>query len=687
VTTLGQLALWIALLVSAWGTFVGFYGGLTRRPELMESARRSTYAVAGVIIVASVGLLAAILKHDFNVAYVAAYTSRDLPTVYLLSAFYGGQSGSMLFWALVLAIFGALAQLLTSRKYDHLLPYVAGTTQAVLLFFVATTLFAANPFERLPFTPADGQGLNPQLQNPGMVVHPPMLYLGYISITIPFAFAVAALMSRRLDTGWLHAIRKWTIVSWLFLSIGITLGMWWAYVELGWGGYWAWDPVENASFLPWLTMTAFLHSVMIQEKRGMLKKWNMVLITLSFFLSIFGTFITRSGIISSVHSFAQSSVGYYFLAGLAFLLVAMGWLLYTRLPMLESESHLESMVSREASFLFNNLLLVGIAFSVFWGTMFPMISELVRGSQVTVGPPFFNQVNIPLGLGLLALTGIGPLIAWRKASVGNLRRHFAVPVISGGIAAAVLTAIGMGHFYAILTISFSVFVVVTILQEFVRGIGARHRLHGENYAQALARLVGRNRRRYGGYIVHLGIVTYFVAFTGQAFKVDREASLVPGESVEIESPFGHTLTFTHLGVSQYDQLNRLVSAATVEVAKDGERVGVIKSEKRQHFTCQAPIDPCPANLRQRSFEPSTEAGIRSDLQEDIYVVFAGSVEGTEEAVYRFTLNPLVWWLWFGGFVLVAGGVVTLWPGTTVRTTRQGDTQGGYAAMLVESKSA
>jgi cytochrome c-type biogenesis protein CcmF len=434
-------------------------------------------------------------------------------------------------------------------------------------------------------------------------------------------------------------------------------------------------------------MTAFLHSVMIQEKRGMLKKWNMVLISLSFFLSIFGTFITRSGIISSVHSFAQSSVGYYFLAGLGLLVVAMGWLLYTRLPMLESESHLESMVSREASFLFNNLLLVGIAFSVFWGTMFPMISELVRGSQVTVGPPFFNQVNIPLGLGLLALTGIGPLIAWRKASVGNLRRQFAVPVISGGVAAAVMTAIGMGHFYAILTISFSVFVVATIMQEFVRGVGARHRLHGENYAQALARLVGRNRRRYGGYIVHLGIVTYFVAFTGQAFKVDREASLVPGESVEVESPFGHTLTFTHLGVSQYDQLNRLVSAATVEVAKDGERVGVIKSEKRQHFTCAAPVDPCPANLRQRSFEPSTEAGIRSDLQEDIYVVFAGSVEGTEEAVYRFTLNPLVWWLWFGGFVLVAGGVVTLWPGTAVRATRQGDTMGGYAAQLVESGSA
>jgi len=686
-TILGQLALWIALLVSAWGTFVGFYGGLTRRRELIASARRATYVLCGLAMVAAAGLLVAILKHDFNVAYVASYTSRDLPTVYLLSAFYGGQSGSMLFWVLVLSIFASLAQWLTSRKYEYLLPFVAGVTSAVTLFFVATMLFSANPFARLAFTPADGQGLNPQLQNPGMVVHPPMLYLGYISITIPFAFAVAALMSRRLDTGWLHAIRKWTIVSWLFLSIGITLGMWWAYVELGWGGYWAWDPVENASFLPWLTMTAFLHSVMIQEKRGMLKKWNMVLISLSFFLSIFGTFITRSGIISSVHSFAQSSVGYYFLGGLIALVLGMAWLLYTRLPMLESESHLESMVSREASFLFNNLILVGIAFSVLWGTIFPVISEVVRGHQVTVGPPFFNQVNIPLGLALLALTGIGPLIAWRKASVGNLRRQFAVPVALGGIAAVVVTAIGMGHFYAILTISLAVFVTATILQEFVRGVGARHRLHGENVAQALVRLVGRNRRRYGGYVVHLGIVTYFVAFTGQAFKVDREASLKPGDSVEVASPWGHTYTFTHLGVSQYDQLNRLVSAASVEVAKDGKRVGVMSSEKRQHFTCEVPTRPCPDQMRRKSFEPSTEAGIRSDLQEDIYIVYAGSVEGTEEAVYRFTINPLVWWLWYGGFVLVAGGVITLWPGTTVRATRQGDTQGGYAAQIVESKGA
>jgi len=668
--------LWLALLLALWGSVVGFIAGRNQRPELVESARRATYALAGVLVVASLALIVALVKHDFNVSYVASYTSRNLPLVYTLSAFYGGQAGSMLFWAVVLAIFGALAQWLTSRRYDDLLPYVAAVTSLVILFFVATTLFAANPFVRLPFTPSDGGGLNPQLQNPGMVVHPPLLYLGYISVTIPFAFAVAAMLSKRLDTGWLHAIRKWTIVSWLFLSIGITLGMWWAYVELGWGGYWAWDPVENASFLPWLTMTAFLHSVMIQEKRGMLKKWNMILIGLTFFLSIFGTFITRSGIISSVHSFAQSPIGNYFLYFLIFIVVATGVLIAKRMPMLEAESQLESMVSREATFLFNNLLLVGIAFSVLWGTMFPMISEMVRGTQVTVGPPFFNQVNIPIGLALLALTGIGPLIAWRRASPGHLKRQFAAPVTTGLIVAALLLAIGMRDFYAIMALSLSAFVVGTISQEFIRGVGARNRLHGENYALAFARLVGRNRRRYGGYIVHLGIVLYFVAFTGQAFKTDIEASLKPGESVDLRSPWGYTYTFTHLGVSQYEELNRFTTAASVEVARDGERVGIMKSEKRQH------VD----SFGRATFEPSTEAGIRSDLREDIYMVYAGSVQGTEEAVYRFTLNPLVWWLWFGGAVLVAGGVVTLWPGATTGAERR-RSMAGYAASITGKSSA
>jgi cytochrome c-type biogenesis protein CcmF len=669
-TILGQLALWLALLLSAWATVVGFVGGAQQRPELIRSARRATYALCGVLVVASFALIVALVKHDFNVAYVASYTSRNLPLVYTLSAFYGGQAGSLLFWAVVLSIFGALAQWLTGRRHEDLMPYAGAVTASVVFFFVLVTLFAANPFDRLAFTPADGNGLNPQLQNPGMVIHPPLLYLGYISITIPFAFAMAALFSKRIDTGWLHAIRKWTIISWLFLSIGITLGMWWAYVELGWGGYWAWDPVENASFLPWLTMTAFLHSVMIQEKRGMLKKWNMVLVALSFLLSIFGTFITRSGIISSVHSFSQSPIGMYFGFYLIFLIVVTAAVIWSRLPMLEAESHLESMVSREASFLFNNLLLVGIAFSVLWGTMFPMISELVRGTQVTVGPPFFNQVNIPIGLALLGLTGIGPLIAWRRASPGHLKRQFAAPVTTGVIVAVLLLALGMRDFYAVMALALAAFVVGTIMQEFVRGVGARHRLHGESYLQAFARLVGRNRRRYGGYIVHLGIVLYFVAFTGQAFKADIEASLKPGQSAELRSPWGHTYTFTHLGVSQYRELNRYTTAASVEVARDGERVGIMKSEKRQH------VD----SFGEATFEPSTEAGIRSDLREDIYIVYAGSVAGTEEAVYRFTLNPLVWWLWFGGMVLVAGGVVTLWPGTSTSADRR-RAMAGYAATL------
>jgi cytochrome c-type biogenesis protein CcmF len=428
-------------------------------------------------------------------------------------------------------------------------------------------------------------------------------------------------------------------------------------------------------------MTAFLHSVMIQEKRGMLKKWNITLIALSFVLSIFGTFITRSGIISSVHSFTQSSVGYYFLGFLAAIIVGVGWLLWVRLPQLESETHLESMISREASFLFNNLLLVGIAFSVLWGTMFPIISELVRGTQVTVGPPFFNQVNIPIGLALLALTGVGPLIAWRRASPGNLKRQFVIPGVAGIVTAVVLVATGFSDFYAGVAIVLAAFVVAGIVQEFSRGVGARHRLHGEHYALAFARLVARNRRRYGGYIVHLGIVTYFVAFSGMAFKTDMEASLKPGEAVEMRSPFGHTYRFTHLGVSQTPQLNRLVSAATVTVERDGEPVGRIKSEKRQHFTCAAPVTPCPAPMRRRSFEPSTEAGIRSDLREDIYVVYAGSVEGTEEAVYRFTINPLVWWVWYGGVILVFGGIVTLWPGSSTTLERR-QARAGYTAQLV-----
>jgi cytochrome c-type biogenesis protein CcmF len=676
-TLLGEFSLWVALLLAVWSAAIAFSGRWQGRPDLSASVKGAVYATFVALAVATLALWKGLANHDFNIEYVAAYTSRNLPSGYILSALWAGQKGSLLFWAVVLSLFAALAQLLTPRRHAALLPYVAGVTSVVTAFFVCTMLFSANPFERMAFTPADGRGLNPQLQNPGMMIHPPMLYLGYISVTIPFAFAIAALLSRSLDPGWIHAIRKWTLVSWLFLAIGITLGMWWAYVELGWGGYWAWDPVENASLLPWLTMTAFLHSVMIQEKRGMLKRWNLGLIIGTFLLTIFGTFITRSGVIASVHSFTQSSVGYFFLGFLAICGILSFTLLYTRWPSLKAEAQLESVVSREAAFLFNNLLLVGVAFSVLWGTLFPILSELVRGSKITVGPPFFNRVNVPLGLLLLGLTGIGPLIAWRKASPANLRRQFIWPVTTGVVTFVAVFAAGARDLYALMAIGLAGFVAGTIVQEFSRGVRARRRIHGEAVPVAFARLVARNRRRYGGYMVHAGILIYFVAFSGMAFRREIEATLKPGESATLASPFGHTYTLTHMGVSQFEALNRIVSAATVSVSKDGRSMGLLTSEKRQH------VD----SFRRPTFEPSTEVGIRSTLQEDLYITYAGSVGGTEEAVYRFTLNPLVWWVWFGGFVLAFGGLVTMWPGGGPMLASPRRLQPDYRASLATSGAA
>jgi cytochrome c-type biogenesis protein CcmF len=670
-TILGSLALWVAFLLGLWGALTGFLGGSRGRHDLIASSRHAAYAMCGALLIAVVALEVALFRHDFNVEYVAAYTSRNLPVFYTWSALYAGQKGSLLFWATVLTLFGSLAQLLTAPRHRVYLPYVGAITSLVAAFFVSVMLFGgANPFQRLPFTPLDGSGLNPQLQNPGMVFHPPMLYLGYISITIPFAFAMAALLSKRLDVDWLVAIRKWTLLSWLFLSIGICLGMWWAYVELGWGGYWAWDPVENASFLPWLTMTAFLHSVMIQEKRGMLKKWNLALIIGSWLLSIFGTFITRSGVISSVHSFTQSNVGYFFLVFLVVSGTLSFWLYARRLPLLQAEANLESMVSREASFLFNNLLLVGIAFSVLWGTLFPILSELVSGTKVTVGPPFFNQVNIPLGLALLAVTGIGPLIAWRRSSLPNLRRQFAVPAAAGVLTLLALLAAGMRDGWAIAAIALGGFVFATIVQEFVRGVSARHRQYEEAWPLAFGRLIARNRRRYGGYIVHTGIVILFIAFSGMAFKRETQATLRPGESVTLRSPYGYPYTFTHLGISQYDALNRQVTAATVEIARNGKRIGLLTTEKRQHVDAEG--NP--------TFQPSTEVGIRSDMREDLYVVLGGVVNGTEQAVYRFTINPLVWWVWYGGMIVALGGLIVMWPGGGAPAVRR--QQAGYAVKLV-----
>ncbi|HEX6631801.1 MAG TPA: heme lyase CcmF/NrfE family subunit [Gemmatimonadaceae bacterium] len=662
---LGELSLWVALLMAAWATTVSYAGGAMRRPDLVASGERALYATAFFVVLASAGLLTALVTHDFSLTYVASHTSRNLPLAYTITSFWGGQAGSMLFWALVLSMYAVMCVWGNRRSNRELMPYVTGTLGVVLVFFLATTALGANPFERLGWIPPDGRGMNPQLQNPGMAIHPPNLYLGYVATALPFAFAVAALVTRRLDAGWLAAVRRWTLVSWFFLTIGITLGMWWAYVELGWGGYWAWDPVENSSLLPWLTTTAFLHSIMIQEKRGMLRKWNVVLVIASFLLSILGTFITRSGIIESVHAFAQSPVGSWFLGFLVVATIASGYLVATRLKDLEGQAELESMVSREAAFLYNNLVLVGIAFSVLWGTLFPILSEAVKGEKITVGAPFFNAVNIPLGLLLLALTGIGPLIAWRRASAENLKRQFAVPAFSGVAVGALLFALGMRDGYALVAYTLGGFVLGTIVQEFVKGTRARRRMHGEGIPLALYRLVIRNRRRYGGYIVHFGIVVIFAAFAGFAFRKEMDITLRPGASYTAVDPYGHTWTFTNQGVSEFESLNRFVTGVTLALTRDGQPMGVLTSEKRQYVDSR----------KMPTFEPVTEVGILESAKQDVYLVLVG-VSGEQTAELSIRFNPLVWWVWYGGMIMAVGGLIVLWPQAERRRTQR-----GYAAVL------
>ena len=647
---IGELSLWVALLMATWAATVSFAGGALKRRDLTVSGERAIYATLIMVVLASAGLWTALFTHDFSIKYVASFSSANLPKVYTFTAFWAGQAGSMLFWCLILAIYSSIAVFSNRAKNRELMPYVSGTLAVVMIFFLATMCLGANPFERLDWIPPDGRGMNPQLQNPGMAIHPPNLYLGYVGTSIPFAFAMAALITRRLDAEWLTAIRKWTLIAWFFNTTGIILGMWWAYVELGWGGYWAWDPVENASLLPWLVNTAFLHSIMVQEKRGMLRKWNVTLVVSTFLLSIFGTFITRSGIISSVHSFAQSPVGSWFAGFLITAIAVTAYLVATRLKDLEAKASLESMVSREAAFLYNNVILVGIAFSVLWGTLFPIITEAVRGEKITVGPPFFNAVNIPLGLALLLLTGIGPLIAWRRASIANLQRQFAGPTLAALTVGVLLVVFGMRDVAAIIAYVFAAFVAMTVIQEFYKGVGARMRMYGEGMLTGFAHLVSRNRRRYGGYIVHMGVVVIFAAFAGLAFKKEFDLTLKDGDTKELTDPYGHKWRFVSQGISQYDLLNRQVTALALDLTRDGKSAGVLTTEKRQHVDSRgAP-----------TFEPSTEVGIRESWQQDVYVVLAG-VRDDQSAEIRVTFNPLVRWVWLGGGLMALGGLIVMWP--------------------------
>ncbi|MSR35757.1 MAG: heme lyase CcmF/NrfE family subunit [Gemmatimonadetes bacterium] len=661
---LGELALWIALPVALLGAVLGYVAGQRQRGDLQLSAERSVYAVFGLTILAAGGIVDAFLRDRFEYSYVASYSNRELLTYFKVSGLWAGQRGSLLFWLLFLTLFSAIAVWTNRNKNREFMPYVVGVLCTIASFFLIVLLFAdVNPYEKLGFTPANGQGLNPQLQSYWMTIHPPMLYLGFTSFTIPFAFGVAALMSGRLDSRWITNTRRWTLLSWFFLSVGIILGMRWAYEELGWGGYWFWDPVENASMLPWLSATAFLHSIQIQENRGMLKVWNMGLVILTFLLTIFATFLTRSGLIESVHSFAQElKIAYIFLAFMGSVMAGGMVLILWRLPRLKSENQIESFVSREAAFLFNNLLLLAVLFAVLWGTMLPLLSEWLTSAKIQVGPPFFNRVNIPFGLILLALTGIGPVIAWRRASKQNLRKNFTLPVLTGVLVVVGLMVAGVRHALALTTFGIASFVMGVIVTEFFKGTRARARIEHENWAIALVHLIERNRRRWGGYIVHAGIVTLFAGLAGASFNVNIRQTLQPGETAIIPSPLGHSYKLTYEGMSttmaSASNSNRNMAfqlAALLRVEKDGKPLKNLTTEKRGYI---------------QQDQPTTEVGISSSFLEDLYVILSdvpdiqGAVQNradAQTATFTFLVNPLVGWIWYGGLIVALGGLIAMWP--------------------------
>ncbi|MBI2848435.1 MAG: heme lyase CcmF/NrfE family subunit, partial [Chloroflexi bacterium] len=557
---IGYIALFLALAVSFYSAIAFVLGGRGKEPALLASGRNALLAACGLVTVAALALLYALVSHDFQIEYVASYTSRDLPLSYTLSAFWAGNDGSLLFWAWLLSIFAAIMVLQRRRVGKELVPYASAISMFTLVFFLIVMLFVANPFDKLPFVPADGRGLNPLLENPGMFFHPPFLLLGYVGFTIPFAFAIAAMLTRRLGDEWLIAIRRWTLIAWLFLSVGNLLGMWWAYVELGWGGYWAWDPVENASFMPWLVATAFLHSIMMQRRRGILKKWNVSLIIITFALAILGTFLTRSGVLNSVHTFGESpSLGTMFLVFMGLVLIGGFGLLYIRSEDLKSEAEMESLVSRESTFLLNNLLLVGATFAILLGNFFPIISEWVRDVKISVGPPFFNQVNTPILLATVLLAGVCALIGWRRASVKNLLRNFLWPASIAIAIGIVLVILGMREWFAVLAFTVSSFVLFTIIYEVFRSTRARQRVRGTSYLKAFWGLVGANRPRYGGYVVHIGIVLMAIGITGSSlFDVSKEIALKPGESTTLNQ---YILTFDK--IDQFATASKDVLAASI----------------------------------------------------------------------------------------------------------------------------
>ena len=647
----GSFALLLAFIAAVYAFGAGIAGIITRRPLLTKSARNAGMAVFGLITLAVGALEYFFFTDNFSLAYVVEHSNRALPAFYKFAALWAGQEGSLLWWSWLLSIYAFSALFLNRKKHPELMPYVGVILAGVQIFFLTLNNFVASPFHVLGgvgaggamhvATLSDGNGLNPLLQYPEMVIHPPMLYSGYTGFTIPFAFALAALLGRYPGEKWIHITRRWTMVAWGFQTVGILLGMHWAYAVLGWGGYWAWDPVENASLLPWITGTAFLHSVMMQEKRGMMKVWNVWLVFVTFMLCILGTMLTRSGVVSSVHAFAESSIGGWFVGflGVIFAVCLAAW--WKNRDYLRSDNQLDSIVSRESSFLFNNLVLLAACFAVLWGTLFPVFSEWFTGSKISVGPPFFNKVNIPIALFLLLLTGIGPLLAWRKTSFDALKRNFAWPLAVGVAAGVVAFAFGFRDFYALICLILGVFVTLTIFSEFFRGARVISQRDGTNLLTAAGELTMRNTRRYGGYVVHFGMVLIFIGISGTAFKQDIQKQMAAGDTLSI-GPY--TLVCQNFDETQND--NYTSQRATLEVFRNGKSEMMLYPARRFFLASQV---------------TETMVAVESSPLRDLYVVYAGRNPDTNQPEIHAYINPLVKWIWFGGIVVVLGTGLAMLP--------------------------
>jgi cytochrome c-type biogenesis protein CcmF len=647
----GNFCLLLALVLAVYGLVASLLGAVWKQHRIVRSAEHAALAASASVVLATASMLYLLITSDFSVSHVASATNRDLPVFYKIAALWGAHDGSMLLWVFVTSIFSGVVVYQNRFRYRDMTPYVVAVLMLNLAFFLSLNLFLSNPFNQLvevgasgavqKFIPADGRGLNPLLQYWAMVIHPPILYLGFIGFVVPFAFAAAALITRQRGDSWIRMTRRWTLLTWLFLGTGLILGAKWAYVVLGWGGYWGWDPVENSSLMPWLIGTAFLHSVIIQERKGMLKVWNMILVLMTYLLGVFGTFITRSGVVNSVHAFADSALGKYFLLYMTLVAAGSVYLILDRLPYLKSERPLNSLLSRESAFLFNNLILVVACFAVFWGTMFPVLSEWLRGGKITVGPPFFNSVNIPIGLFLLFLTGVGPLFAWSKTSVESLKRAFFWPGILAAISCAALLMAGMRNFYTVLCLTLCVFVAAAVLEEFVKAAGLRMKTVGENFAVAVVRLTLKNKRRYGGYIVHFGVALLFAGLSGSAFNREVSQMMAKGDELRIGD---YTLKLTDYRESETP--NYIYGVTLLDAYKNGKFLRTMRPEKRLY--------------KAGDQQTTTEVSLYSSPKEDLYTVFNG-MSGDGRYEIKAHVNPLVFWVWFGAAVMVFGTLITLLP--------------------------